>query len=202
VKIASLTTDAPEMFYLPFAQAIITSPSVVIRTAGDPAALISPVRDLVSSVNRTVPIYNVHTLDDMLSDAASQPRFSMALLTAFAAMALLLAAVGLYAVLSYMVAQRTNEMGLRLALGAQRGDVLQLILKRGMALAGIGIVVGLAASAALTHFVSSLLYGVRAFDWPTYVVVTAVFLVISLIASAAPAMRAANVDPGTTLREQ
>ena len=202
VKIGSLTTDAPEMFYLPFAQAIITSPSVVIRTAGDPVGLISPVRDLVSSINRTVPIYNVHTLDDMLSDAASQPRFSMALLTAFAAMALLLAAVGLYAVLSYMVAQRTNEMGLRLALGAQRGDVLQLILKRGMALAGIGIVVGLAASAALTHFVSSLLYGVRAFDWPTYVVVTAVFLVISLIASAAPAMRAANVDPGTTLREQ
>ncbi len=202
VKIGSLTTDAPEMFYLPFAQAIITSPQVVIRTTGDPAGLISPVRDLVGSIDHSVPMYKVHTLDDMVSDAASQPRFSMALLSSFAAMALLLAAVGLYAVLSYMVAQRTNEMGLRLALGAQRGDVLRLILERGLALAGIGVVVGLAASAALTHFVSSLLYGVHAFDWPTYVVVTTVFLAISLIASAAPAMRAANVDPGTTLREQ
>jgi len=138
----------------------------------------------------------------MVSDAASQPRFQMMLLTSFAAMALLLAAIGLYAVLSYMVAQRTNEMGLRLALGAQRGNVLRLILERGLALAGIGVVAGLAASAAFTHFVASLLYGVHAFDWPTYVLVTAIFLLISLAASAAPALRAANVDPGRTLREQ
>jgi ABC-type antimicrobial peptide transport system permease subunit len=100
-----------------------------------------------------------------------------------------------------MVAQRTNEMGLRLALGAQRGDMLRLILKRGLVLAGIGVAVGLAASAALTHFMASLLYGVHAFDLVTYVAVTAVFLMISLLASAAPAMRAANVDPGRTLRE-
>ena len=131
-----------------------------------------------------------------------QPRFSMLLLTSFAAMALLLAAVGLYAVLSYMVAQRTSEMGLRLALGAQRGDVLRLVLERGLALAAIGIGAGLAASAVLTHFVSSLLYGVHTLDWPTYLLVTALFLFISLAACAVPAMRAANVDPGSTLREQ
>lgn len=202
IKIGSLTTDAPEMFYFPFAQAAISSPSLVIRAAGDPTAMILPVRDQVASINRNVPVYRVHTLDDMLSDAASQPRFSMLLLSSFAAMALLLAAVGLYAVLSYMVAQRTNEMGLRLALGAQRGDVLRLVLERGLGLAGVGIVVGLAASAALTHFASSLLYGIRPFDWPTYLAVTVVFLFISIAASAAPAMRAAHVDPGTTLREQ
>jgi len=202
VKLRSLTDDAPPTFYLPLAQMGIVSPNLVIRSQGDPAALIPEVRSQVNALDHTIPLFDAHTMEDALSDAASQPRFSMALLTAFAAMALLLAAVGLYAVLSYMVAQRTNEIGLRLALGAQRGDVLQLILERGLILAGIGIVVGLAASSALTHFVSSLLYGVRAFDWPTYVVVTAVFLAISLIASAAPAMRAANVDPGTTLREQ
>jgi predicted permease len=202
VKLGSLTHEAPPTFYLPFAQTEVTAPYLVVRTAGDPTTIIAPLRALISSIDRSVPLYHVHTLDDMLSSAASQPRFSMLLLTAFAVMALLLAAVGLYAVLSYMVAQRTNEMGLRLALGAQRGDVLRLILERGLALASVGIVLGLAASAALTHFVTSLLYGVHAFDWPTYVIVTAVFLLISLVASAAPAMRAANVDPGRTLREQ
>ncbi|MGB0122101.1 MAG: ABC transporter permease [Silvibacterium sp.] len=202
VKQHSLTKDAPPMFYLPFAQTIVTSPYLVVRTAGDPVSVIAPLRAQVSSIDRSVSLFRVHTLDDMLSDAASQPRFSMLLLTSFAAMALLLAAVGLYAVLSYMVAQRTSEMGLRLALGAQRGDVLRLVLERGLALAGIGIGAGLATSAALTRFVSSLLYGVHTLDWPTYLLVTALFLFISLAACAVPAMRAANVDPGSTLREQ
>lgn len=202
VKQYSLTKDAPPMFYVAFAQTEVTSPYIIVRTAGDPARLIGPLRTQIGSIDRSVPVFNVHTLDDMVSDAASQPRFSMMLLTSFAVMALLLAAVGLYAVLSYMVAQRTNEMGVRLALGAQRGDVLRLILERGLKLAGMGVVAGIAVSAALTHFVASMLYGVRAFDLPTYVLVTALFLLISLAASAAPAMRAANVDPGRTLREQ
>lgn len=202
VKESSLTNDAPPMFYVPFAQAEVTSPYLIVRTAGDPARMVAPLRAQISSIDRGVPLYHVHALNDMLSDAASQPRFQMVLLTSFAAMALLLAMVGLYAVLSYMVAQRTNEMGLRLALGAQRGDVLRLILERGLALAAIGVVVGSAASAVLTRFVASLLYGISAFDWPTYLFVIAAFLLISLAASAAPAVRAANVDPGRTLREQ
>ena len=202
VKLRNLTSDAPPTFYLPFAQALITSPYLVIRTVSNPAGIITPVRDQVSSIDRGVPLFRARTLDDLVSNAASEPRFQMLLLTSFAVMALLLAAVGLYAVLSYMVAQRTNEMGLRLALGAQRGDVLRLVLKRGLVLAGIGVAAGLAASSALTQFMSSLLYEVHAFDWPTYVLVTAIFLLISLAASAAPALRAANVDPGRTLREQ
>ena len=202
IKNRSLTKDAPPAFYVPFAQDVITAPALVIRTAGDPVSVIAPLRAQINSIDRSVPIYDVHTLDDMLSNAASAPRFQMLLLTTFAVMALLLAAVGLYAVLSYMVAQRTNEMGLRLALGAQRGDVLRLILKRGLALAVIGIVAGLAVSSLLTRFVSSLLYGVHAFDPLTYISVTAIFLLIALAASAVPALRAAHVDPGRSLREQ
>jgi ABC-type antimicrobial peptide transport system permease subunit len=160
------------------------------------------VREQVNSVDHSVPSYHIAALGDLLSDAVTAPRFTMLLLTSFAVMALLLSAVGLYAVLAYMVAQRTNEMGLRMALGAQRGDVLGLILKRGLRLAGIGLILGLAASALLTRFVSSLLFGVRAFDPVTYLAVSALLVVIALLASTAPALQAARVDPIRTLRDQ
>lgn len=202
VKLHSLTTDAPPEFYLPLTQAGIVSPSLAIRAAGDPAALIPSVRAQLRSLDRNVPLYHVATLDDLVSDAASQPRFQMMLLSSFAVMALLLSAIGLYAVLSYMVAQRTNEMGLRMALGAQRGDLLALILHRGLLLAGIGVALGLAGSAVLTRFVASMLYGVRAFDPATYIAVTALLVAVSLLASMAPAWRASRVDPMKTLRDQ
>jgi len=203
VKQGSLTKkDARPTYYLPLAQCGITAPTFVIRFNGDPVALSTPLRTLIGSVNRDVPLYHIHTLDDLVSTAASTPRFTTLLLSSFAVMALLLSAVGLYAVLSYMVAQRANEMGLRMALGAQRGDVLKLILKRGLVLAGIGLVIGLGASAVLTRFISSQIYGVHAFDPVTYIVVTGLLTAISLLASAAPAWRAARVDPMKTLREQ
>jgi len=202
VKQSSLTKDARPTYYLPLTQCGVSAPTLVLRTGGDPTTLTTPLRTLVGSLNGDVPLYHIHTLDDLLSAAASTPRFTTLLLTSFAVMALLLSAVGLYAVLSYMVAQRTNEMGLRMALGAQRGDVLALILKRGLTLACIGLVVGLAASALLTRFISSQIYGIHAFDPVTYVVVTALLVAISLLASAAPAWRAARVDPMKTLREQ
>ena len=202
VKQRSLVKDARPTFYLPLSQCGITSLSVVLRSSGDPATLAMPLRALVGSVNRDIPLYHVRTLDDLLSTAASQPRFTTLLLSSFAVMALLLSAVGLYAVLSYMVAQRTSEMGLRMALGAQRGDVLKLILRRGLVLAGIGLAVGLAASAMLTRLIASQIYGVHAFDPVTYVAVTALLVAISLLASVAPAWRAARVDPMKTLREQ
>jgi putative ABC transport system permease protein len=202
VKLHSLTKDAPPMFYLPLSQAGINGPSLVVRTAGDPAAIIPSLREQLNSIDRNVPLYHLAALGDLLSDAVTGPRFTMLLLTSFAVMALLLSAVGLYAVLAYMVAQRTNEMGLRMALGAQRGDVLALILKRGLRLAGIGLVIGLAASALLTRFVSSLLYGVHAFDPVTYIGVSALLVLIALLASTAPALQAARVDPIRTLRDQ
>ncbi|MFY9937139.1 MAG: ABC transporter permease [Silvibacterium sp.] len=202
VKGNSLTKDARPTYYLALAQCGVNAPTVVLRTTGDPTGITTPLRTLVGSLNRDVPLYHIHTLDDLLSSAASTPRFTTLLLTSFAVMALLLSAVGLYAVLSYMVAQRANEMGLRIALGAQRGDVLSLILKRGLGLAGVGLIVGLAASALLTRFISSQIYGIHAFDPITYVVVTGLLVAVSLIASAAPAWRAARVDPMKTLREQ
>ena len=202
IKQRSLTKDARPTFYLALAQCGITAPTFVIRSKGDPVALSTPLRTLIGSINRDAPLYHLHTLDDLLSTHETPRRFTTLLLSSFAVMALLLSAVGLYAVLSYMVAQRTNEMGLRMALGAQRGDVLKLILKRGLVLAGIGLVIGLGASAVLTRFISSQIYGVHAFDPVTYVVVTGLLVAISLLASAAPAWRAARVDPMKTLREQ
>ena len=202
VKGGSLTKDARPTYYLPLTQCGVNAPTLVLRTGGEPTALTGSLRTIVSSLNREVPLYHVHTLDDLLSTSASQPRFTTLLLSSFAVMALLLSAVGLYAVLSYMVAQRTNEMGLRMALGAQRGDVLALILKRGLVLAGIGLVIGLAASAILTRFISSQIYGVHAFDPVTYIAVTGLLIAISFLASAAPAWRAARVDPMKTLRDQ
>ncbi len=149
-----------------------------------------------------MPLFEISTLDEYVSLAAAQPRFQTVLITFFAVMALLLSAVGLYAVLSYMVAQRTLEIGLRLALGAQRQDVLGLILRRGMILAGAGLGIGIVVSLLLTRFLSGMLYGVRPFDPLTFVGVSAVLLLVSAAASCAPAFRAARMDPMKTLREQ
>ena len=202
IKPHSLTADAPAMFYLPLSQAGVSAPPLVIRTAGDPAALIPAVRAQLNSIDRNVPLYHTAALGDLVSDAAMGPRFTMLLLTSFAVMALLLSAIGLYAVLAYMVAQRTSELGLRMALGAQRADVLKLILKRGLVLTGVGLAGGLAASAVLTRYLSSQLYEVRAFDPLTYIGVSLLLIVIAFIASAGPALQAAQVDPIETLREQ
>jgi len=138
----------------------------------------------------------------LVSLSTANPRFQTLLLTSFAAVALLLAAIGLYAVLSYMVVQRTHEIGLRMALGAQRGNVLQLILNRGISLALIGVASGVGASVLLTRFLSTLLYGVKPLDPITFICVAGVLLAVSAIASLIPASRAASLDPMKTLRDQ
>jgi ABC-type antimicrobial peptide transport system permease subunit len=153
-------------------------------------------------MDRNIPLYRVATMEESVSKAAAQSRFQTLLLACFAGMALLLSAVGLYAVLSYMVAQRTGEIGVRMALGAQRGDVLSLIVRRGLALALTGIGIGLAAAALLTRFMAGMLYGVQPFDPLTFAVVAAVLLAVSVAASSAPAWRAARLDPMETLRDQ
>ena len=202
VKRKGLTADTVAQFYLPQKQAIIVSPAIVIRTAGDPLNMIGPLRTVVSQMDRNVPLYRISTIDDYIATSASQPRFQTVLITFFAIMALLLAAVGLYAVLSYMVAQRTLEIGLRLALGAQRESVMRLILGRGMMLAAIGLAIGVAASLVLTRFMSEMLYGVKPLDPLTFLTVSAVLMLVSVLASTAPAYRAARLDPMRTLREQ
>jgi predicted permease len=197
-----LTKETQPQFYLPYQQAIILSPPLVIRTAGDPVSVIAPLRDVLAQLDNNIPLYRVSTAEDYVSLAAAQPRFQTVLITSFAVLALLLSAVGLYAVLSYMVAQRTLEIGLRLALGAQRDNVLGLILRRGMILAAAGLGIGVVLSLVLTRFVQQMLYGVGRFDPATFVGVTVVLLLVSLMASSVPAYRAARLDPMQTLREQ
>lgn len=196
VKRAGLKEDFPPQYYVPWTQAAITWPTLVIRTSVDPASITSVLRAKVAALDPEVPVYRVRTLGEMIDRAAiAEPRFQTLLLTGFAVTAMLLAAVGLYAVLSYTVAQRAGEIGVRMALGAQRGNVLGLILGRGALLAIGGIVIGLGASALLTRYLTSMLYGVQPLDPATFTIVSALLLIVSIAASAAPAIRASRLDP-------
>jgi putative ABC transport system permease protein len=202
IKRKGLTADADPQFYLPFAQAVITNPYIVIRTSGDPASVQSGVDAAIHQLDKSVPIYQVSTMEDYLSKSAAQPRFQTLLLTGFAAIALVLAAIGLYGLLSYMVVQRTLEIGLRMALGAQRMDVLRTIVQRGLVLALLGVGAGLAASAVLTRLLAALLFHIHPFDPITFAVTSVLLLVVGVAASCVPAYRAAQMDPMKTLREQ
>ncbi|HEY2001529.1 MAG TPA: ABC transporter permease [Acidobacteriaceae bacterium] len=189
-------------YYLPWTQAVITVPYLVMRTTGDPALLERAVRATMAGMDSNIPTYRVHPLEFYMSQSLAPARFQTLLLTAFASIALLLAAVGLYGVLAYIVEQRALEVALRLAVGAQRGDVLRMILKRGMVLAAIGVAVGLGISLVATRFIATLLYGVKPFDALTFCGMSLVLLAVAFVASAAPAYRAAQTDPMTTLRTQ
>ena len=202
VKAGHLTEEVTPEYYLPFAQAVVTSPKLVIRTVVDPVSLIAPLRAQVAAIDRNLPVYDAKTIDDLVTQAAAQPRFQALLLSLFAAMALLLSAVGLYGLLSYLVVQRTLEIGVRIALGAQRGSVLGMFLRRGLTLGCVGLAIGMAVSLLLTRVMSGLLFGVRPFDPVTFVMVSGIMLLVSLIASSVPAYRAATLDPMTTLRDQ
>jgi predicted permease len=202
VKEFGLATEAPPQYYVPWTQAVITEPYLCLRTTGDPAALEHAVKATIAGMDANIPAYRINPLDLYVSLAVSPARFQTLLLTAFAGIALLLAAVGLYGVLAYIVQQRALEIALRLAVGAQRGDVMRMILKRGMVLAAIGVAVGLAISFAVTRFLATLLYAVKPFDALTFCGMSLVLLAVALAASVAPAYRAARTDPMTTLRTQ
>ena len=202
IKRASLTVDAEPMYYLPWKQAQITSPALEIRTAGDPLALIPALRAQLSAMDKDIPLSRVSTLENAVYRAAARPRFQTVLVSAFAGVALLLAAVGLYGVLSYMVVQRTTEIGVRVALGAQRRDVLGWVVKRGLTLAAAGLAVGLGASFFVTRYLTDMLYTIKPQDSVTLVAVALVLLAVSVLASVVPAYRASRLDPMTALREQ
>jgi putative ABC transport system permease protein len=202
IKHRGLTVAAEPQFYLPYSQAMVTNPFLTIRASGDPAALKGALRAAVHDLDKSVPVYQVASLDDYIAKSAAMPRFQTLLLTCFAGIALLLAAIGLYGLLSYVVAQRTLEIGVRMALGARKSDVLILIVRRGLTLALIGLVTGLVISVLLTRLLSEMLYGIRPSDPLTLVTMTGVLLLVSLLASSIPAYRAAELDPIKTLREQ
>jgi len=202
VKAGRLTEEVTPAYYLPFGQAAVTSPKLVVRTSLDPVSIITSLRAQVAAIDRNLPLYDVKTMDEFVAEASARRRFQALLLSCFAAMALLLSAIGLYGLLSYLVVQRTLEIGVRIALGAQRNSVLKMILRRGLTLAAIGLAIGIVVSLLLTRVMSGLLFGVRPFDPATFVMVSGILLLVSLIASSVPAYRAATLDPMKTLRDQ
>jgi putative ABC transport system permease protein len=174
--------------------------TVVLRTNGDPLSLGPAVRREVLAIDPDQPIGRMRTMDEWIDRSTSTPRYRTTLLALFAALAMLLAATGIYGVMSYSVAQRTHELGVRMALGARRGDVLRLVVRQGMVLVVVGLAIGLIAAFLLTKVMESLLFGVTAKDPITFVAVAGVLSLVALIACYIPARRATKVDPLTALR--
>ena len=198
---SSLDKEAWQQMYVPYAQdANWGSLTLVVRTAGEPTALAGPVREAIRAVDKAVPNYNLKTLNDVVSRSAAPRRVPMLLLSAFAGVAMLLAMLGIYGVTSYYVTQRTHEIGVRMALGAQIIDVLKLVLRRAMVLAVIGIGIGAAGAFAVTRYLTTLLFGVKPFDTITFVAVAFMLAVVVLIACVVPARRAAKIDPLEALK--
>ena len=191
---------APE-YYIPNLQDPARYMYLVARTSSpDSASMIAAVRSAIKEVNKTQYIPQVHTMDEMLAETVAGRRFSMMLVGAFASVALILAAVGIYGVISYSVTQRTHELGIRMALGAQTSDVLKLVIVQGLSLTIVGVAIGLVAAFALTRLMSGLLFGVSATDPLTFAVISLILTGVALVACFVPARRAAKVDPIVALR--
>ena len=190
-------------FYLPYAQnPTHARPRVVMKVSGDLLRYESAVRTVVKRFDPEAPVFDYHTFADTLQEMSEQPRFEAALVSSFAAIALLLSALGLYAVLSYVVAERMRELALRMAFGASRSDILAMVLRRALALGILGIVIGIFASVLGTRLVGDLLFRVKPFDPITFAIVTLTLLLVSLGSALAPAFRAASVDPMRHLRDE
>lgn len=187
-------------FYEPLMQAPNWGTSLVVRSDSDPASLAAAVRGEVYALDKDLPVYNLKSMRDLVAESVAQPRFRTLLLAIFAAVALLLSATGLYGVMNYWVTQRTREIGVRMALGAQASDVLRMVVGQGMALAVAGVVVGLLAAFGLTRVISSLLFGVTATDPWTFAGVPLLLCAVAFVASYIPARRATKVDPMEALR--
>ncbi|HEX8144777.1 MAG TPA: ABC transporter permease [Pyrinomonadaceae bacterium] len=200
VKHTELTAEPRTQLYLSSLQSPFPFINVVVRTANDPASLAAAVRKEVWAVDKDQPVAEVETMLQLVSNSVARARFNTLLLGLFAFVALLLAAIGLYGVMSYSVTQRTHEIGIRMALGAQRRDVLKLVVGQGMILAFAGVVLGLCAAFALTRLMASLLFGVTATDPWTFIGVAVVLSAVALLATVIPARRATRVDPMIALR--
>jgi putative ABC transport system permease protein len=175
--------------------------TVVVRTAGDPLEAVSLVRRAVREADPDQPLAEVRRMEDAIAESTAGARFNSVLLAVFAVVAFTLAAVGIYGVMAHGVAERTGEIGIRVALGADAGDIAAMVLREGAVLAGLGIALGLVAALALTRMMASMLYTVRSFDAATYASVMAALTLVALAASFLPARRAMKVDPVEALRQ-
>jgi putative ABC transport system permease protein len=208
IKNQGLLADTTQEMYFPYIEtsfglpAAMRTMTVVVRTYGDPASFIGPVRSELRGIDGNLPPYKVQTMEQVLAASVSKTRFTMLLLTVFSVLALILAAGGVYSVMAYSVAQRTHEIGIRNALGAQRADIFKLIMGQGLILAIIGVVLGGIAGLALTRVMSSLLFTVSATDPKIFIGVALLLMVVALLACYLPARRATMVNPITALRTE
>ncbi|MGH7481930.1 MAG: FtsX-like permease family protein, partial [Longimicrobiales bacterium] len=201
----ALTEAAKPQFYGPHAQLggfLQRDMTLVVHTARDPVALIGPIREQVRLLDPRLPISGVRTMRDVVAASIAQPRFTLALLGVFGALALALAVIGVYGVVAQVVAARRQEIGIRIALGAHARDVVWLSLRSGLAQTALGLAIGAAAALALTRVMSGLVYGVSTTDAFTFIAALAVAAIVSLAASVLPARRAAGVDPVAELRRE
>jgi putative ABC transport system permease protein len=188
--------------YLPMKQSPTAGMAVVARTQQDPMSIANTIQRVIWDVDPGQPIYELSTMDQILARAVFLPRLSTTLLASFAIAALLLAALGIYGVLSYSVSQRTREIGLRMALGASGGNTVALIVRNSVAMVAIGGVIGLIAATLLARSMEGILFGVEPFDVPSFALAATTLLIAGVLASLLPALRTTRVDPVVALREQ
>jgi putative ABC transport system permease protein len=200
VKYDGLASEIEPEIYRPFLQTPARDMSLVVRAASDPMMMAGSLREAVAALDRTVPVSDIRTLDQLVASSVAASRFTTLLLAAFATVALTLAAIGIYGVLSYTVSRRAREIGVRMALGARRVDVLRIVLGHAALLAGAGLIGGVAAALATTHVLEGLLFGVTRTDTATFAVVPILLAGVALLAAYVPASRAIRVDPAIALR--
>jgi putative ABC transport system permease protein len=203
VKYSGLDAAPEPTYYLPHRQSTWRGQNVIVRATsspGDPRMLVNSVREIVAALDKNIPVTAVHTMDELMVASTAPPRFRTALVTVFALVGLLLAAIGIYGVMAYAVAERTHELGVRIALGADRASVLRLVLGEAAALAAAGIAIGLAGAFAATRLIQNLLFGVTSTDTITFAGISVLLAVTALVASYLPARRATRVDPMIALR--
>jgi putative ABC transport system permease protein len=203
VKQSGLDSESTREYYISYLQdtwGITSDMTLTVRTVSDPLSLVAAARSQVQVVDKDVPAYNIRTMAQLRALSAAPRRFQMILLGCFAGLALLLAAVGLYGVMSYAVTQRTHEIGIRMALGAQSRDVLKLVVSQGLVLTAAGVMIGLVAAFGLSRLIASLLYGVSATDPATFLLVSLLLVAVALLACYLPARRASKTDPMVALR--
>jgi putative ABC transport system permease protein len=202
VKHQGFDEDDRPTVYLPQSELVYPFMNLVVRSKTDPTALAASARREIQRLDPEQPVADVRTMEAWMADSVGRARFSAWLLAVFSGVALLLATVGIYGVMSYTVAQRTHEIGVRLALGARARDILRMVVGQGLLLAGLGLAAGLVAAFFLTRLMTGLLYGVSAADPLTYAGLSAFLLFVALVACYLPARRATRVDPMTALRHE